>query len=218
MVGQRPYAGWLYASATASVQSARRMRGVGLEVGVTGRASLGETVHTTWHRIAGFIPPEGWANQLGFEPAFRVQYDERVLLADVRGRGGVRLATLAPAWGADAGTAHVGAYAGLEARAGWSVPHPWSDAADHGAGPASLYAIGRVRQNAVARDLFLDGSTFGRSVRVDRRPLVWEHEEGAGARYRSLTLEYRVVTRGREYRTQSRPHTWGTFELRYRVR
>ncbi|HET7463864.1 MAG TPA: lipid A deacylase LpxR family protein [Longimicrobium sp.] len=218
VLGQRPYAGWLYASATASVQSARRTRGVGVELGVTGRASLAEAVHTTWHRIAGFIPPEGWQHQLGFEPAFRIHYDDRVLLADVHDGRGVRVATLEPAWGADAGTLHVGAHAGVEARAGWAVPHPWSAAADRGAGPASLYGIARVRQDAVARDLFLDGSTFRGSVRVERRPLVWERELGAGARYRGFTLEYRALTRGREYRTQSAPHTWGTFELRCRVR
>lgn len=217
VLGQRPYAGWLYASATASVQSARRARGVGVEVGVTGRASLAETVHTAWHRIAGFIPPEGWQNQLGFEPAFRIRYDERVLLADVHS-GGVRTFTLAPAWGADAGTVHVGAHAGVEARAGWAVPHPWSAAADRGAGPASVYGIARVQQNAVARDLFLDGSTFRPSLHVDRRPLVWEYELGAGARVHAFTLEYRALTRGREYQTQPGPHTWGTFELRYRVR
>ncbi|HET7228470.1 MAG TPA: lipid A deacylase LpxR family protein [Longimicrobium sp.] len=217
VAGQRPYAGWLYASAVSSVQTARRMRGVGVEVGVTGRPSLGEAVQTTWHRIAGFVPPEGWENQLGFEPAFRVRYDEGVLLADVWS-GGVRVATLAPAWGADVGTAHVGAHAGVAARVGWAVPHPWSAAADRGAGPVSVYATGRVRQDAVARDLFLDGSTFRRSIRVRRRPLVWEYELGAGARYRALTLEYRALTRGREYQTQLEPHTWGTFELRYRLR
>ncbi|HEX8831242.1 MAG TPA: lipid A deacylase LpxR family protein [Longimicrobium sp.] len=214
VAGQRPYAGWLYASAVASVQSARRMRAVGVELGVTGRPSLGEAVQTTWHRIAGFVPPEGWENQLGFEPAFRLRYDESVL-ADVWS-GDVRIATLAPAWGADAGTAHVGAHAGVAARVGWAVPHPWSAAADRGSGPVSVYAIGRVQQDAVARDLFLDGSTFRRSIRVERRPLVWEYELGAGARYRGFTLEYRALTRGREYQTQARPHTWGSFELRYR--
>jgi lipid A 3-O-deacylase len=217
VAGQRPYAGWLYASATAAVQSAARVRRVGVEVGVTGTPSLGEAVHTTWHRVAGFDEPAGWDNQLAFEPAFRIAYDESVLLADVRS-GGVRIATLAPAWGADAGTLHVGAHAGLAVRAGWGVPHPWSAAADRGAGPASVYALGRVQQNAVARDLFLDGSTFRSSIHVDRRPLVWEHELGGGVRYRGFTVEYRALTRGREYQTQSRPHTWSTFELRYRVR
>ena len=135
-------------------------------------------------------------------------------MADVRA-GGARLFALAPEWGGDAGTAHVGAHAGLSARAGWAVPHPWSSEADRGAGPASVYAIGRVRENAVARDLFLDGSTFARSVRVERRPFVWEYEVGGGVRYRPFSLEYRVLTRGREYRTQDGPHTWATFELRY---
>ncbi|HEU4558687.1 MAG TPA: lipid A deacylase LpxR family protein [Longimicrobium sp.] len=217
VTGQRPYAGWLYASAMAAVQTAARVRRVGVELGVTGTASLGEAVHTTWHDVAGFDEPQGWDNQLAFEPAFRIAYDESVLLADVRS-GGVRVATLAPAWGADVGTLRVGAHAGVAARAGWAVPHPWSAAADRDAGPASVYALGRVQQNAVARDLFLDGSTFRNSIHVEKRPLVWEYELGGGVRFRGFTLEYRALTRGREYQTQPEAHTWSTFELRYRVR
>ena len=37
-------------------------------------------------------------------------------------------------------------------------------------------------------------------------------------RFRGFTFEYRALTRGREYQTQPKPHTWSTFELRYRVR
>jgi hypothetical protein len=212
--GQRPYAGWLYLAATAAVRSPARMRSVGVELGVTGPASLARTVHTTWHRIAGFVPPEGWDHQLGFEPAFRVAYDERLLAAEVRA-GEIRVLTLSPEWGADAGTAHVGAHAGLSARAGFAVPHPWSAGGRADRSP-SVYALGRVGENVVARDLFLDGSTFRSSVRVHRRPLVWEYEAGAGARYRAIAVEYRVLTRGREYSTQEAPHTFATIELRYR--
>jgi len=215
VAGQRPYAGWLYLSAAGATRSAARMRSVGVEVGVTGPPSLGRAVHTTWHRMAGFAPPEGWDNQLGFEPAFRVTYDERVLAAGLHA-GGVRVLGLAPEWGADAGTAHVGAHAALAARAGWAVPHPWSAGADRGAGAVSLYAIGRARQDAVARDIFLDGSTFRRGIRVDRRPFVWQYEVGGGARYRSFTVEYRAVTRAREYTAQEGPHTVSAIELRYR--
>lgn len=217
VMGERPYAGWLYLSGTASVQSAARQRSVGIEMGVTGRPSLAGAVHTEWHRMLGIVPPEGWDHQLGFEPAFRVMYDESVLLADVRSAG-TRVLALAPEWGADAGTAHVGAHAGLLARAGWAVPHPWSAAADRTLRPVSVYAMGRVRQDAVARDLFLDGNTFANSIRVERRPLVWEYELGGGIRYRAVTLEYRALTRGREYETQDDPHSWGTFEMRIRPR
>jgi hypothetical protein len=215
--GQRPYAGWLYLGARAGIQSAARLRSVGLDVGVTGGPSLGKTVQTAWHDLLGIYDPEGWDQQLAFEPAFRLSYDESRILVDA-GAKGTRIATIAPAWGADVGTMHAGAYAGLSARAGWSVPHPWSAAADRGAHPMSLYGLARVRESIVARDLFLDGSTFRSSVRVDRRPFVWEYELGAGTRIGPLTLEYRALTRAREYETQPGPHSWGTLEARLRLR
>jgi hypothetical protein len=212
--GERPYAGWLYVSATGRVATAARQRSVGMEVGVTGPPSLGKAIHTAWHHLAGFRPPLGWDNQLGFEPGVVVRYDES-LLASLRARG-VRVATLAPAWGADAGNVHVGAHAGATLRAGYAVPHPWSRAADRGAGTVSLYGIAAVREDAVARDLFLDGA--GGSPRVRREPFVFQHELGAGLRVGGVTVEYRALTQAREYRTESGPHTWSTFELGYRLR
>ncbi|HEX8907010.1 MAG TPA: lipid A-modifier LpxR family protein, partial [Longimicrobiaceae bacterium] len=66
--GQRPYAGWLYLSAAGHVSTARSRRSVGVEIGVTGPPSLGKAIHTGWHRLTGFWAPQGWDNQLGFEP------------------------------------------------------------------------------------------------------------------------------------------------------
>jgi hypothetical protein len=115
--GERPYAGWLYAAAAAHVQTSARQRTVGAEVGITGPPSLGEKVQLAVHRIAGLYTPHGWGHQLAFEPAFAIRYDERRLVADVHA-GGARVLALAPAWGADAGTLHTGAYAGVTATAG----------------------------------------------------------------------------------------------------
>ncbi|HSU14871.1 lipid A deacylase LpxR family protein [Longimicrobium sp.] len=212
--GERPYAGWLYLSATGRVATTARQRSIGVEVGVTGPPSLGKAVHMGWHRIAGFRPPQGWDNQLRFEPGVILRYDES-LLAALRA-GDVRVATLEPEWGADAGNVHVGAHAGVALRAGYAVPHPWSRAADAGAGPVSIYALAGVREDAVARDLFLDG--HGGSPRVRREPFVWQRELGAGAHVAGVTLEYRATTQARQYRTASGPHTWSSFELTYRVR
>lgn len=212
--GERAYAGWLYLSATGRVATSARQRSVVAEAGVTGPPSLGKAIHTGWHRLAGFREPRGWDNQLRFEPGIVVRYEESVLAA--ASAGGVRVATLVPEWGADAGNVHVGAHAGLALRAGYAVPHPWSRAADHAAGPVSVYGIATVRGDAVARDLFLDGN--GGSPRVRREPFVRQRELGAGARLTGVTLEYRAITQSRQYRTAPASHTWSTFELTYRVR
>lgn len=101
--GERPYAGWLFASATARVSAPRRRRELGVELGVTGEPSLGQAVHTLFHRVAGFRDPEGWRHQRRFEPGVVLRYNERRLVAERR-VGGVRVAELVPEWGAAAGT------------------------------------------------------------------------------------------------------------------
>ncbi|HEX2202821.1 MAG TPA: lipid A deacylase LpxR family protein [Longimicrobium sp.] len=215
--GERPYAGWLYASATTRLSKASRLRAAGVEVGVTGPPSGGEVVHETFHRIIGFWQPRGWSGQVPFEPGAVVRYDEAYMAADVR-VGGVRVATLAPAWGAALGNVLTGAHAGLDLRLGHTVPHPWNEAADRGAGPVSAYVLARARGDAVARNLFLDGSTFGGGPGVERIPFVGRWELGAGVRYEGFTFEFRTLSRSREYRTEPRGHTYSTFALSYRLR
>lgn len=205
--GERPYAGWLYLAADGHLSTAAMRRTVGVEVGVTGPPSLGKAIHVGWHRLAGFRAPLGWDNQVRFEPGLQLRYDEARLLADVRA-GGVRIATLAPEWGADAGNVHVGAHAGATLRAGWSVPHPW---ARSGGASVGVYAIARLREEAVARDLFLQGHD---SPGVEREPFVYQREFGAGIHAAEVTFEFRSLRQGRQYTTEPGPHTWSTFELR----
>ncbi|HEX8696853.1 MAG TPA: lipid A deacylase LpxR family protein [Longimicrobium sp.] len=215
--GDRPYAGWLYLSATGQLSSASTRRSLGIEVGVTGPPSLAEAVHRGWHQLAGFWEPVGWGNQIGFEPGVTVRYDEARLLGELRA-GGVRVATLAPEWGAAVGNVLTDARVGVRASAGLAVPHPWSTAADRGQGPVSVYAVAAARQDAVAHSLFLDGPTFAEGPGVERRPFVFQYEVGGGVRVGRLALEYRAVTRGREYRTEPGGHTHGTFALAWRPR
>ncbi|HEU0054625.1 MAG TPA: lipid A deacylase LpxR family protein, partial [Longimicrobium sp.] len=120
--GERPYAGWLYLAGTAHLQTAARRRSLGVEVGVTGPPSLGRPVHTAWHRLLGFWSPDGWENQLRFEPGVEVRYDERRRLLESRA-GETRVAWVAAEGGASLGNVRTEARAGVGTRLGWRVPH-----------------------------------------------------------------------------------------------
>jgi len=48
---------------------------------------------------------------------------------------------------------------------------------------------------------------------AERRTAVDQYEIGLGARGRAFTLEYRHVSRGREYRAQPGRHAYGVFLL-----
>jgi lipid A 3-O-deacylase len=211
--GERAYAGWLYVTATGRREGPRARTIGSVELGVTGNPSLGRVVHEEFHKLAGFWAPDGWRNQLAFEPGIVARLGRQVLAFQGVSAGGVRWATVVPEGGVALGNVLTGAQAGVRVHAGYAVPHPWRPL-HAGAPPAfSAYAMGAVREDYVAHDLFLDGNTFRESIHVQRRPLVYQYEFGGGLRWKSLGAEYRITTRGRDYTTQPQQHQWSTISL-----
>lgn len=213
MQGQRAFAGWLYAAATGRVVRGATRHSVAVEAGVTGKPSLGEPVMETYHRLIGFWQPVGWRHQLGFAPAVAVRYGVERRLAEAR-VGGVRAGDLTAAAGASLGTLRTAAHARAQVRAGTRLRHPWAARAARG---TSVYALAGAGAEAVARDLFLDGSPLGgEPARVDRTPLVGYTRWGVGLVHDGLTLEYRVTASTRTYRQEPGGHPYGTFEITWR--
>lgn len=188
--GERPYAGWLYGSVSAMEPGPRRTRALTLQLGVTGAPSLAGPVQTTLHRLAGYRAPLGWKHQLPFEPGIVLRYGESWRLT----AGAI---DAGPEWEAELGNVLTGARAGARARIGGR----------------RAYLLAAAREEWVARNLFLDGSTFRDGPRVRKRPFVAQAEAGAGARIGRVEIEYRAVFRGREYRTQEAAHAWGSIAI-----
>ncbi len=213
VAGQRPFAGWLYASATGRLVKGRTRHSVGVEAGVTGKPSLAQSVMEGYHRLAGFWRPVGWDHQLAFEPAAAVRYGVERLVAQAR-VGGVRAGDLTAEAGGSLGTLRTSAHAAAQLRVGTRLAHPWALRPLRG---TSVYALAGVRGEAVAHDLFLDGNTFGGGPpRVTRRPFVGETRWGVGVRRGGTTVEYRVSARGRAYDEEPGGHPYGTFEITWR--
>lgn len=210
--GERPFAGWLYGAATAQVLEPERRRTLEVEAGVTGPPSMGESVQNRLHRVAGYRVLKGWDDQLPFEPGAVIRYTDTRLLVEP-GIEKARLGAVTAGWGIAAGNVRTAAHVGMRAQAGYGVAHPWRLPHERRGPGAALYATGGVRGEWVARDLFLDGSTFRNGPRVRKLPLVAEAEAGAGLRIRNLVVEYAVVTRGREYRTQRAAHRYSTITV-----
>lgn len=208
--GERPYAGWLYGAWERIRTSDRARTRLRVEAGVTGRPSLAQPVQDAFHRLAGYQKQLGWAHQLGFEPGVILSYGREHRLIAVE--GATRLEVL-PSWTAHAGNVRTGAEAAARARLGFRAGDAWTGA---GAAPGmSGWVEGAARQEAVLRDLFIDGNTFAeRTPGLDRRTWVAQGEAAFGIRYRRTELEYRFVLRGREYQTQTEPHPYGSLRIR----
>lgn len=211
--GQRPFAGWLYASATGRVTDGRTRHSFGIEAGVTGKPSLGESVMEGYHQLLGFWNPVGWSHQLAFEPAASLTYGVEHRVAEAR-VGGVRAADLTADAGGSLGTLRTSAHAGAELRAGTRLAHPWRTRPGRG---TSVYLRAGVRGEAVAHDLFLDGNTFTDGpARVTRRPWVGQTRWGVGIAHGPASIEFRITARTRAYDEEPGGHPYGSVELTWR--
>jgi hypothetical protein len=116
----------------------------------------------------------------------------------------VRIARARPQGEIGLGTLWSGAAGGLDLRFG-ALPEA-----------RGLYAEGQVRQEWVARNLFLDGNTFHESVRAEKRTWVSEVGVGIGYGFERWALEYRLIVRSREYDAQPGPHGYGSVAVKWR--
>lgn len=210
--GERPYAAWLYVGAASGRVDRSVRRLLRLRVGATGAPALGEAAQISLHEIRGFRKPLGWDHQVPFEPVVWAAYEEQRFALSERTSGGLG-ADAVPSWSASVGNFLTGARLGLTLRAGYGAPRPWERGAAAARRPVSVYAVGALREDWVLHDLTLDGSTFGTSPRVAKRPLVLQAELGGGLRIRGVALEYRAVSRGREYDTGPSVHRYGSLRL-----
>jgi hypothetical protein len=207
--GERPYAGWLYASAMAHVVRRGHARALGVEFGVSGPMSLAEPVQNGVHRLLHNEAQLGWKNQLPTALGFTIRYGEVRRTEWALGRAAA--AAVALRWGAAAGTVVTTLSGGAEATLGLRGSLLWSSTEPEIEHPARVYALVSYRQDAALRNVFVDGR--GESGRAERRLLVGQAEAGAGYRWRALALEYRHVVRGREYTAQPVAHAYGSITL-----
>ena len=198
--GQRPYAGWLYVGGTGRVASPTVSDAVTLEVGVTGGPSLAQQIQTAWHALIHYPQPLGWSHQIPFQPGILVAADHQreVLRATI---GGVPVMSFVPDVAASVGNVLTGASAGAEARFGYGVSTPWSVGIRAPSTPFEVYGLASLHENLVIEELFLDEPSSHPDQRVVKEPFVTQYEIGGGVRIHALRLEYRGITRTREYLT-----------------
>jgi lipid A 3-O-deacylase len=213
--GERPYAGWLYARVAVRGGRSNTLRSLEGTIGLTGPPSLGESTQNGFHRlIPEFRTPLGWEYQLPSELAFALRASQ-----SWRGRpghgGGREWVDVIPTLSAGVGTLRTAAAGGVRVRAAAPLRHPWlrSEGARF-----SPYGFVGVRGEAVARDLFLDGTAFRDSITVTRKALVTEWERGVGVHLARFALEYRAVTRSEEYASARDRHTYSSIVAAWTLR
>lgn len=216
--GDRPYAGWLY---TGLVYQRRGsfsdrlavMENFEINLGVVGPESLAEEAQKTIHRWR--FPdniPQGWDNQLKFEPGLELKYARLWRYAPLPALS--RHADLIPQAGFVLGNVRTLLSAGATGRIGFHLPADFGIPVIHS--PASVnggltreescwsvYAFGGVEGRIVGHDITLDGNSFRDGPSVDKNVFAADLRWGAAVQlFRHVELSYTRIVRTEEFDRQ----------------
>ncbi len=222
----RPYAGWLFASAGVGSRIARSERaevinGVEVTLGMVGPSAHSDDIQRAYHELIGVAVPRGWDHQLHDEPGFVVSYLRKWrYFPDLEGP---RQLEVSPHLGAAVGNIYTYASAGLMVRWGSNlrtdigppnIRPGFPGAGFFQTGPKpNWYLFGGVEGRAVARDIFLDGNTFRDSHRVSREPFVGDVQFGVAVHVKRTRIALSNVYRTREFKGQDEPARYGAVSI-----
>lgn len=198
----RPYAAYLRLGAALIHDTDTTRSLLGLSLGVIGPSALGRQVQNGFHDIIGDPETRGWGSQLKDEPAIEL-LAERTWRVPVTRFGALEVDAL-PALTAGVGTVRDYVQAGASIRLGqglgsdFGVPRirPGLSGSDPytPTRPLAWYVFAGADGQAIARDVFLDGSTFrSNSPHVTKKPFVGEFQAGVAVMAYGVRLSYTQV-------------------------
>jgi hypothetical protein len=206
--GERPHAGWLYTSIETRRIDPRAATTFRVQIGVVGPPAFGEEVQTTVHRWFSFRVPQGWEHQLPFEPTVQLHLLRRAHVLEVPA-GPVRL-TAGYGVGADLGNALTQGEAGIQGQA--CLGGMLCTSVDDPPARSGIVLRGFVGGRGVLRNVFLDG-TLRDSHSVSREPWVSIAAASLAVHVRRVMVEYELMWRQREYRSEPTDFTYGALRL-----
>lgn len=195
----RPYAGYLNATFGLLHDSDNARSLLALTLGVVGPSALGRQVQNGFHDIIGDRENRGWSSQLKDEPAIEL-LAERTYRLPIAQFYGVETDAL-PALTVGVGTVRDYVQAGFNLRLGQGLNSDFgaprirpglsgSDAYTP-TRPLAWYVFAGADGQGVARDVFLDGSTFrARGPSVDKRAFLGEFQVGLAAMLYGVRVTY----------------------------
>jgi lipid A 3-O-deacylase len=221
----RPYAGWLYASAGLGVARGDRLDLFSVTAGTVGPSALAERGQKLLHHVIGANQPQGWHTQLHDEPALVIGNQRLWRRLGLRTWSG-NAVDFMPYTGFALGNVQTHLNAGVAMRYGSHLPDDYGPPRIQAGLPAAgsfapmrglgWYLFAGIEARAVAYNIFLDGNTDDESRQVDREPVVGDLQFGFVFSHDDVRFGYAHVLHTREFRTQHRDDAFGAFSVSVR--
>jgi lipid A 3-O-deacylase len=215
----RPYAGYLNASFGLIGETGPLLDQLSLSLGVVGPASLARESQKLVHDILGEGSPRGWDSQLRNEPTVQLRYQRSWRAIAAHAFNTDYGFDVTPHAGFALGNVYTFANAGLTLRIGKDLQQDYGPPRVGPSVPGSgffeprstfgWYLFAGFEGRAVARNIFLDGSTFVDSPHVSKLPLVGDLQAGLAITFDRLRVSYTQVWRSKEFHGQLTPERFG---------
>jgi len=220
--GERPYAGWLYATIGLALESGNQLDQFGIAIGMVGPASFAEQSQKFIHKVIGSDEPKGWDTQLDNEPGIVATYQRSWREFVTTTVIGTQL-DVTPHVGAVLGNVFTYGDMGVTMRYGRRLPRNYGPPRIQPGLPGSgafspisdfgWYLFAGIEGRAVAHNIFLDGNTFSDSRSVDKEPFVGDLQFGFVLDWSDIRLSYTHVLRTKEFQTQESTDNFGAFSM-----
>ena len=225
IVGDQPYAGWLYGSIGMVSDTGKTLDNAVLTVGVVGPLSYAEQTQKFVHHVVNSPQPQGWDNQLHNEPGINLAYERKWRGLYEASPFGVGVDVM-PHIAANLGNVNTSASVGATLRIGYDLPADYGPPRIRPSLPGSDffiptrelggYLFTTIEGRGVARNIFLDGNTFRDSPSVDKEIGVGSLQIGAAVTYGASRLSFTQVFMTKEYKTQKYSPRFGALTYSYR--
>ena len=200
MEDDRPYGGWLYLEALLISRDDRQLDLIGIDVGLTGEASMADDTQSFIHESFDNQIPMGWDNQIETELGVNIIYQKKIRLRYKD------IFDFIPQAGASLGNIFTYANAGMTMRVGYKLPDNFGtlrmEPTTREYRILAGYLFAGVEGRYVLRNIFLDGNTFEDSHSVHKEEWVGDISVGAGVDVGNFEILYSNTYRGREFKGQ----------------
>lgn len=222
----RPWAAWLYGSASLLTVTNNHLDEIELALGIVGPAALGKQTQKFVHKEISDSPdPKGWEHQLDNEIGLNLSWERRWPEYKAWSLDENLWLRFSPEVGLSLGNIYTHAAAGLNFRLS-PRSERFSDAplrvkpSMAGTGyfpkPSNGYSwslFGGVNGRLVGRNIFLDGNTFENSPSVDKKNFVYDLNAGVDFTYDQTRLSYTLVKRSKEFLKQEDDSIFGAISI-----
>jgi lipid A 3-O-deacylase len=227
ILDDRPYAGWLYLGFGYNARNTWQMETLEANIGMVGPASLGQHAQNVIHDIRRIPRFAGWSNQLHNELGLQLVYERKHKWFQNPISAGFDYDVITHG-GASIGNVLTYLNGGAEFRVGWNIPDDFGTSPIRPAGDnnaphprsqpfdtrrAGLHAFVSLDGRLVARNIFLDGNTFGDSHSVKKKGAVADASVGIAGSYAGVKLAFSRVFRTREFTLQKKAPNFGSITV-----